>query len=70
MVCKQTCEISKKVNGDPFWKKIEWRKCPGKKEIHISKKNQNVSEKNELEKSPFTFLEKRFAVVFSKKNVL
>ena len=42
---------------------MSWKK----KDTHFKKKSKRFW-KNELEKSPFTFLEKRFAVVFSKKK--
>ena len=46
MVCKQTCEFSKKVNEDPFWKKIRMEKMSWKKKIDTHfKKVQNASEK-------------------------
>jgi len=59
-------------------KKIELRKCPGKKMRYtFQKKIKTLLKKKELEKSPFrmekspfTFFEKRIAVVFSKNNVL
>jgi hypothetical protein len=38
MVCKQTCGISKKANGDPFWKKIRMEKMSWKKKRYTFQK--------------------------------